>query len=93
MTSSLAEQLSLSTLGASVLERSLSLIVTISSGSSFQRRVAVGKNVILWPAVFKGEIATAAAWRDVDALVALCTTGGGGNMLLSSVDAYSWYFR
>ena len=41
----------------------LSLIVTISCRSSFQRqtREAVGKNVLLWP-VFEGGIATAAVW-------------------------------
>ena len=38
------------------------------------RRSAVGKNVLLWPAVFENGIATAAVWRDVDALVALRTT-------------------
>ena len=67
----------------SVLNVSPSLIATISSGSSFQRRETVGKNVLLWPAVFVEGVATAAVWRDVDALVALGTTRGGRNMLLS----------
>ena len=39
---------------------SLSLISTIPSGGSFLRWEAVGKNVLLWPAVFEGGIATAA---------------------------------
>ena len=72
----LAEQLSLPTLGAgarhqgrrkaprkaptSVLNLSLSLIPTIPSGGSFLRWEAVGKNVLLWPAVFEGGIVTAA---------------------------------
>ena len=46
---------------------------------------AVGKNVLLWPSVLEHGIATADVWRDVDSLVALCTTEGGGNILLSSV--------
>ena len=50
----------------SVLNLSLSLIATISSGSSFQKWEAVGKNVLLWPAVFEDGIATA-VWRYVDA--------------------------
>ena len=37
--------------------------------------------------MFENVIARAAAWLDVDALVALRTTRGGGNMLLSSVGA------
>ena len=37
---------------------SLSLTATISSGSSCQRWEVVGKNVLLWPAVFEGEITT-----------------------------------
>ena len=73
----------------SVLKLSLSPTATIS-WSSFLRWEAVGKNVLLWPAVFEGGIATAAVWRDVDALVALHTTGGGGNMLLSSDGASPW---
>ena len=41
----------------------------------FQRWEAVGKNVLLWAAVLEGGIATAAVWRDVDALVDLSTSG------------------
>ena len=73
----------------SVLNLALSQIATSSSGSSFNGREAVGKNVLLWPAVFEGGI----MWRDVDALAALGTTGGGGNMLLSSAGASPWYIR
>ena len=47
--------------------------------------------VLLWLAVFENVIARAAAWRDVDALVARGTTGGGGNMQLSSVGASPWH--
>ena len=53
----------------------------------------VGKNVLLWPAVSVEGVATAAVWRDVDALVALGTTRGGRNMLLSSVSVSPWYIR
>ena len=42
--------------------------------------------------MFEGGIATAAVWRDVDALVGLRTTGGA-SMLLSSVGASPWYIR
>ena len=74
------------------LSLSLSLIETISSGSLSQIWEAVGKNVLLWP-VFEGGIVTAAVLRDVDALVGLCTTGGGGNILFSSVCASPSYIR
>ena len=37
--------------------------------------------------MFEGRLATAAVWSDVDVLVALRTTGGGGYILLSSVGA------
>ena len=78
---------------SSVLKLYLSLVANISSGSLFLRWEAVVKNVLLWPAVFEGGIAKAAVWRYVDALVALRTTGGGGNMLLSSDGASPWYIR
>ena len=44
----------------SFLECSLSLIIKMSSVSSFQRREAVDMNVLLRPAVFENDIATAA---------------------------------
>ena len=37
--------------------------------------------------MFEDGIATAAVWRDADALEALHTTGGGGNTLLNKVGA------
>ena len=77
----------------SVLNLSLSLIASISSVRSFQRREAVGRNVLLWPEVFEDGIATTVVWRNVIALVALRTAGGGGNMLLSSVGAPPWYIQ
>ena len=90
-TFSLAEQLSHSTRGTGA-NVTISLIVTISSGSSFQRRQAggwkreaVGKNVLLWSAVFEDGIATAAVWCDADALAAIRATGEGGNVPLSRV--------
>ena len=75
----------------SFLKSSDSLIATISSGSSFLRREAVGKNVLSWPVVFEGGIATAAVRRGVDALVVLCSSGGGRYVLLSNVGASPWY--
>ena len=41
--------------------------------------------------MFEDRIVTAAGRRDVYALVALRTTGGGGNMSLSKVGAPPWY--
>ena len=44
----------------SVLNSFLSLIATISSGSSFQRREVDAKDVLLWPSVLEIGIITAA---------------------------------